>query len=64
MTPAELKDARLALGLNQAQLGNKLGFRQEHISRMENGKMAITRCTDLAIETLINRQINALRKPK
>ncbi len=41
-----LKEARLAAGLTQEQLAQKLGTKKSYISRIENGK------TDMQLSTL------------
>ena len=52
MTPAEFRAARQDLGLRQDQLAQVLGFRRDHISRIETGAAPITRTTALAMQAL------------
>jgi transcriptional regulator with XRE-family HTH domain len=42
VTPEELRIRRVALNLTQAELAERLGLRQHHISRWESGTVAIT----------------------
>ena len=53
MTPQELKQARQALGLTQAELALVLGYRQGHISRMESGALPIQRPTEIAVLAMV-----------
>jgi transcriptional regulator with XRE-family HTH domain len=43
MTSEEFRALRLQLGLTQVELGDKMGIRQEHISRIENGERQPTK---------------------
>lgn len=42
MTPAELRERRLRLGMTQAQLAERIDVKQHHISRWETGDKKIT----------------------
>ncbi len=53
MQPDELRAARKALGLSQAELGLELGLTGEFIGMMERGVKAIERRTDLAMRYLV-----------
>ena len=46
MTSEELKKCRLAIGLTQKQLGEKMGYSQQAIARWENGYGDMSRHTD------------------
>jgi transcriptional regulator with XRE-family HTH domain len=56
MTPAELEQARRALGLKQRELGDALDMTREHVGRMERGELPIHRTTALAVRYLVARK--------
>ena len=51
----DIKQARKALGLTQAELGSQLGIDHSVVSKMEGGTVPIGPRTALAIEALLNR---------
>ena len=51
----DIKQARKALGLTQAELGNQLGVDHSVVSKMEGGSLPVGQRTALAIEALLNR---------
>ena len=53
MAPAKLREARLALGLTQLELGDKLGRSRDTIIRWENGHIEIPKAVDLAMKYLV-----------
>lgn len=52
MTPAELRDAREALGLTQTELGERLGVHWTTISRWENGRLPISKAVAMAVRAI------------
>ena len=50
-----IKDTRKALGLTQAELGEKLGVDGSIISKMESGALIVGLRTQLAMEALVTR---------
>lgn len=52
MTGAEVKEARIRLGLSQKGLADALGITQAAVSYMENGKRPVTDRTVKQIEQL------------
>ena len=55
MTPAELKQAREALGMTQDALAAALGLSRSSVARMEAGQSRIVKAIELAIEHLKGR---------
>lgn len=51
----DIKQTRLALGLTQAELAEKLGISGSLLSRLESGDQPLTLRTILAIEALVTR---------
>lgn len=54
MTPAELRTARLALGLTQAELGKALFLTANHIHKLEHGIVPITARTARDVRHLVS----------
>lgn len=52
MTPQELKTKRLALGLTQQQLADKIGYTVRQVNKYEAGRVNIPRVVELAINSL------------
>lgn len=52
MTPEQFREVRLSLGLNQSDLGELIGYGQQHISGWENGKNAIPRIVVIAMRAI------------
>lgn len=52
MTPAELKQARTALGLTQQQLADELRLKRLAVTRYEGGARRIPGLVDVAIRLL------------
>lgn len=57
MTAAEVRAARLALGLTQEQLAVALGFKphRSRISDIEAGRVKLSRSKVLLLERMLNR---------
>lgn len=53
MTGPELRAAREALGLTQAQLAAILDVAPEHVSRMQTGAKSITTQTALVVRAML-----------
>jgi transcriptional regulator with XRE-family HTH domain len=53
MKEAELRRARKRLGMTQADLADALGMQRNSVARMENGRQAIMRTTELAVKYLL-----------
>ncbi len=53
MIGGELKEARIKLGLTQAELAAALGLAKNTITRYEIDDLTITRLVELAIEYLL-----------
>jgi transcriptional regulator with XRE-family HTH domain len=53
MTPADLKSARKALGLTQAEMGEAVGRDRKTINRYELGKLPTPQVVWVAITSLI-----------
>jgi transcriptional regulator with XRE-family HTH domain len=51
----DIKETRKALGLTQAQLGEKLGVDHSVVSKMESGDLVVGLRTLLAMEALVTR---------
>lgn len=52
MTPTDLKQIRLDLGLTQTEFGEKLGVTYGTVCRWENGKYAISERTAMVVRML------------
>ena len=52
MSPEDYKAERLALGLTQAELAERLGIPRESVSRRESGDQRITLEAEIAIRSL------------
>ena len=57
---ANLKAARLRLGLTQAQLAEATGLLQQYISLVESGRQNVTLTTAQVLATAVNRDVRAL----
>jgi transcriptional regulator with XRE-family HTH domain len=55
MQGSELKDARKALGMTQAELANALGLSNAFIGMMERGEKAVEKRTELAVRYLYSQ---------
>lgn len=53
MTPADLKDARHALGWSQTRLAEELGVSRRIVQYWESGEQEIPRAIDLAVAYLL-----------
>jgi transcriptional regulator with XRE-family HTH domain len=53
MKEAELRRARKRLGMTQADLADAMGMQRNSVARMENGRQAIMRTTELAVKYLL-----------
>jgi HTH-type transcriptional regulator / antitoxin HipB len=56
----QLKRARVAKGLSQAQLGQKMGLPQSHISNIESGKIDIRLSSFQEIAQLLDLEIKLI----
>lgn len=54
MQPTDLRAARKAMGLTQAELADQLGLTMQFIGMMERGDKAIERRTELAVLYLVD----------
>jgi transcriptional regulator with XRE-family HTH domain len=61
---ANLKAARLKMGLTQAQLAEAAGLLQQYISLIESGKQNVTLTTAKALAKVVNRDVRALLAPR
>jgi len=57
---ANLKAARLKLGLTQAQLAEATGLLQQYISLVESGAQNVTLTTAQVLAAAVNRDVRAL----
>jgi transcriptional regulator with XRE-family HTH domain len=60
---ANLKAARLKMGLTQAQLAEGAGLLQQYVSLVESGKQNVTLTTAKALAKVVNRDVTTLLKP-
>lgn len=58
---SQVRTARTALGLSQAELAVKLGVHQTTISRFETGDLPVDERTELALDALLLRAKRQLR---
>jgi transcriptional regulator with XRE-family HTH domain len=62
---ANLRAARLKLGLTQAQLAEQSGLLQQYVSLVESGKQNVTLTTALSLATVVRQDLrNLLRRAK
>lgn len=54
VSPVQLRERRLRLGLTQAELGRLMGLSTQAINERENGHRAITKVDLLALQTIEN----------
>jgi transcriptional regulator with XRE-family HTH domain len=57
---ANLKAARLKMGLTQAQLAEAAGLLQQYVSLVESGKQNVTLTTAQALAKVVNRDVRML----
>jgi transcriptional regulator with XRE-family HTH domain len=57
---ANLKAARLKIGLTQAQLAEAAGLLQQYVSLVESGKQNITLTTAETLAKVVNRDVRML----
>lgn len=55
MTPAQLRAARAAIGLSQAELAERLGVSHRQLGRWERGQWPVPPAIALAVEALLQR---------
>jgi transcriptional regulator with XRE-family HTH domain len=60
MTPDEFKASRLALGLTQKHIGERLGLSMRQIIRYENGTTPVPLALSILIDILTTRKIPRL----
>jgi transcriptional regulator with XRE-family HTH domain len=60
---ANVKVARLKMGLTQAQLAEAAGLLQQYVSLVESGKQNVTLTTAKALAKVVNRDVRALLAP-
>ena len=60
---ANLKAARLKMGLTQAQLADAAGLLQQYVSLVESGKQNVTLTTAKALAKVVNRDVRILLTP-
>jgi transcriptional regulator with XRE-family HTH domain len=62
---ANLRAARLKLGLTQAQLAEQSGLLQQYVSLVESGKQNVTLTTALSLAIVVRQDLrNLLRRAK
>jgi transcriptional regulator with XRE-family HTH domain len=57
---ANLKSARLKMGLTQAQLAEYAGLLQQYVSLVESGKQNVTLTTAQTLAKVVHRDVRAL----
>jgi transcriptional regulator with XRE-family HTH domain len=57
---ANLKSARLKMGLTQAQLADYAGLLQQYVSLVESGKQNVTLTTAQALARVVHRDVRTL----
>ena len=57
---ANLKAARLKMGLTQAQLAEAAGLLQQYVSLVESGKQNVTLTTAETLAKVVNRDVRML----
>jgi transcriptional regulator with XRE-family HTH domain len=57
---ANLKAARLKMGLTQAQLAEAAGLLQQYVSLVESGKQNVTLTTAETLAKVVNRDVRTL----
>ena len=60
---ANLKAARLKMGLTQAQLADAAGLLQQYVSLVESGKQNVTLTTAKALAKVVNKDVRMLLTP-
>jgi transcriptional regulator with XRE-family HTH domain len=60
---ANLKAARLKMGLTQAQLADAAGLLQQYVSLVESGKQNVTLTTAKTLAKVVNRDVRMLLTP-
>lgn len=60
---ANLKAARLKMGLTQVQLAEAAGLLQQYVSLVESGKQNVTLTTAKALAKVVNRDVRMLLEP-
>jgi len=57
---ANLKAARLKMGLTQAQLAERAGLQQQYVSLVESGKQNVTLTTAETLAMVVNKDVRML----
>jgi transcriptional regulator with XRE-family HTH domain len=60
---ANLKAARLKMGLTQVQLAEAAGLLQQYVSLVESGKQNVTLTTAKTLAKVVNRDVRMLLTP-
>jgi transcriptional regulator with XRE-family HTH domain len=60
---ANLKAARLKMGLTQVQLAEAAGLLQQYVSLVESGKQNVTLTTAKTLAKVVNRDVRMLLEP-
>jgi transcriptional regulator with XRE-family HTH domain len=60
---ANLKAARLKMGLTQVQLAEAAGLLQQYVSLVESGKQNITLTTAKTLAKVVNQDVRMLLEP-
>ena len=58
MTPHQLREARMALGLTLHKMAKAIGMSYASIARMEAGRQEIEQRTEMAVRLLLNEREN------
>jgi transcriptional regulator with XRE-family HTH domain len=60
---ANLKAARLKMGLTQTELAEAAGLLQQYVSRVEQGRQNVTLTTARTLARVVNRDVRTLLTP-
>lgn len=60
---ANLRTARIKLGMTQAELGEKSGLGTQYISKVENGHKNLTLSTMATLAVLVRGDLNRMLRP-
>ena len=55
MSPDELKQTRLDLGLTQKEFSERIGYSERNYARIESGQIKCSKTLDLAIKYILQK---------